>query len=76
MSKTISSNQDKTSVRIRKDSKRKLNYWAKNPAMEDYALQYEPSSFRKWTEYVVATTVIGGIAYIVDFAILTLTATQ
>lgn len=37
--------------------------------MEDYALRYAPSSFRKWSEYAVATTAIGGIAYMADFAI-------
>lgn len=37
--------------------------------MEDYSLRYAPKSFRKWSEYTVATTALGGIAYLADFAI-------
>lgn len=37
--------------------------------LEDYALRYAPRSFRRWSEYVVATTALGGIAYLADFAI-------
>ncbi len=37
--------------------------------MEDYSLRYAPRSFRKWSEYAVATAALGGIAYLADFAI-------
>ncbi|MEU9207627.1 hypothetical protein AB0D27_06635 [Streptomyces sp. NPDC048415] len=42
---------------------------AASESLEDYSLRYAPLSFRKWTPYVVATTAIGGIAYLADFAI-------
>src|SRR5581483_4232166 len=37
--------------------------------LEDYSLRYAPKSFRRWTPYVVATTALGVIAYLADFAI-------
>ena len=40
-----------------------------NPMLEDYSLRYAPSTFRRWSEYVVATAALGGIAYLADFAI-------
>ncbi|MFE4963266.1 purine-cytosine permease family protein [Streptomyces sp. NPDC056660] len=51
------------------DGKRTYNDWAKNDTLEDYSLRYAPKSFRRWTPYVVATTALGGIAYLADFAI-------
>jgi purine-cytosine permease-like protein len=48
---------------------RSYNRWAKNDTLEDYSLRYAPKSFRRWTPYVVATTALGGIAYLADFAI-------
>jgi purine-cytosine permease-like protein len=48
---------------------RTYNKWANNTTLEDYSLRYAPRSFRKWTPYVVATTALGGIAYLADFAI-------
>ncbi|MCG7206416.1 purine-cytosine permease family protein [Streptomyces arenae] len=53
----------------RTDGKRTYNDWAKNDTLEDYSLRYAPKSFRRWTPYVVATTALGGIAYLADFAI-------
>src|SRR3954470_11491734 len=49
--------------------KRTYNGWTKNDTLEDYSLRYAPKSFRRWTPYVVATTALGGIAYLADFAI-------
>jgi len=37
--------------------------------LEDYSLRYAPSTFRRWSEYTVATAALGGIAYLADFAI-------
>lgn len=37
--------------------------------MEDYSLRYAPRSFRTWSEYVVASPALGGIAYLADYAI-------
>src|SRR3954447_5040280 len=51
------------------DSTRRYGDWAKNEMLEDYSLRYAPKSFRKWSPYVVATTALGGIAYLADFAI-------
>ncbi|HWL86643.1 MAG TPA: hybrid sensor histidine kinase/response regulator, partial [Polyangiaceae bacterium] len=56
---------EKTSNR----SRRRYNGWTENTVLEDYSLRYAPKSFRKWTPYVVATTALGGIAYLADFAI-------
>ncbi|CAM3851355.1 hypothetical protein ALPO108162_09185 [Alicyclobacillus pomorum] len=49
--------------------KRSFNRWVNNPVMEDYALRYAPKSFRKWTEFTVMNSALGGIAYMADFAI-------
>ncbi|MFR0355224.1 purine-cytosine permease family protein [Streptomyces sediminimaris] len=48
---------------------RTYNNWAQKDTLEDYSLRYAPKSFRRWTPYVVATTALGGIAYLADFAI-------
>lgn len=40
-----------------------------NEMVEDYSLRYAPRSFRKWSEYACATAALGGIAYLIDFAI-------
>lgn len=37
--------------------------------MEDYTLRFAPRSYRRWTPMVVATTALGGIAYMADFSI-------
>lgn len=49
--------------------KRRFNRLVDNPVLEDYSLRYAPHSFRKWSEYAVATTALGGIAYLADYAI-------
>src|ERR1700759_394650 len=50
-------------------TRRAYHRWAKNDTLEDYSLRYAPKSFRRWSPYVVATTALGGIAYLADFAI-------
>ena len=50
-------------------SRRKFSSLVENEMVEDYSLRYAPRSFRKWSEYAVATAALGGIAYLVDFAI-------
>ncbi|OLZ09084.1 purine-cytosine permease family protein [Sulfobacillus thermosulfidooxidans] len=52
-----------------KSSKRRFNSLVNNPVMEDYALRYAPKSFRRWSEFAVASSALGGIAYLADFAI-------
>ncbi len=49
--------------------KRQFAKLVENPMLEDYSLRYAPSTFRRWSEYVVATAALGGIAYLADFAI-------
>jgi len=49
--------------------KRRYNRFVNNPVLEDYSLRYAPKSFRRWSEYAVATAALGGIAYLADFAI-------
>jgi len=50
-------------------SKRHYNSWVVNETLEDYSLRYAPRSFRKWSEFEVANTALGGISYLADFAI-------
>ncbi len=54
---------------MKKLSKRRFNSLVNNPVMEDYALRYAPKSFRRWSEFAVASSALGGIAYLADFAI-------
>ncbi|WP_239013582.1 purine-cytosine permease family protein [Streptomyces sioyaensis] len=42
---------------------------AVNETLEDYTLRFAPRSYRRWTPMVVATTALGGIAYMADFSI-------
>jgi purine-cytosine permease-like protein len=44
--------------------RREYNAWVANETMEDYALRYAPPSFRKWSEYIVANTALGGISFL------------
>ncbi|MBJ8344748.1 cytosine permease [Antrihabitans sp. YC2-6] len=37
--------------------------------LEDYTLRFAPRSYRQWSTAVVATSALGGIAYLADFAI-------
>ncbi|MFC7375447.1 purine-cytosine permease family protein [Brachybacterium sp. GCM10030268] len=38
-------------------------------SLEDYTLRFAPRSYRQWTPAVVATSALGGIAYLADFSI-------
>ncbi|AJT69064.3 hypothetical protein T261_7466 [Streptomyces lydicus] len=42
---------------------------AAGETLEDYTLRFAPRSYRRWTPMVVATTALGGIAYMADFSI-------
>jgi purine-cytosine permease-like protein len=44
--------------------RRDYNAWVANETLEDYALRYAPKSFRKWSEFLVANTAIGGISFL------------
>lgn len=56
-------------VKVAAPPKRTFNSLVDNPILEDYSLRYAPRSFRKWGVYATATTALGGIAYLADFAI-------
>jgi len=40
-------------------ARRQYNQWVGNESIEDYALRYSPSSFRKWSPATIAHTLIG-----------------
>src|SRR5258708_5025820 len=61
--------EQETTVSVGSKPKRQFNTLVNNPVLEDYSLRYAPHSFRKWSEYAVATAALGGIAYLADFAI-------
>ncbi len=42
---------------------------ASKETLEDYTLRFAPRSYRRWGTGVVATSALGGIAYLADFAI-------
>ena len=42
---------------------------ASKETLEDYTLRFAPRSYRRWSTGVVATSALGGIAYLADFAI-------
>ncbi len=50
----------RTVVRKRRD----YNTWVANETLEDYSLRYAPRSFRKWSEFSVANTALGGISFL------------
>lgn len=44
--------------------RRDYNSWVATESLEDYALRFAPRSFRKWPEWLVANTAIGGISFL------------
>jgi purine-cytosine permease-like protein len=49
--------------------KRTFSRLVDDPILEDYSLRYAPRTFRRWSEFTVASAALGGIAYLADFAI-------
>ncbi|MFC0545213.1 purine-cytosine permease family protein [Kutzneria chonburiensis] len=49
--------------------KRRYAWLAANEDSEDFSLRYAAQSFRRWSPFSVASTALGGIAYLADFAI-------
>ena len=47
-------------IRIRRD----YNSWVADESLEDFALRYTPVSFRKWSEWKVANTALGGVSFL------------
>jgi signal transduction histidine kinase/purine-cytosine permease-like protein len=50
-------------MKIVKD-RRDYNTWVAAETLEDYALRFAPKSFRKWSEWLVANTAIGGLSFL------------
>jgi signal transduction histidine kinase/purine-cytosine permease-like protein len=46
------------------DNRRQYNTWVATETLEDYSLRYAPRSFRKWSEWLVANTAIGGLSFL------------
>lgn len=44
--------------------RRDYNNWVANETLEDYALRYTPSTFRKWSEFRVANTAFGAVSFL------------
>jgi signal transduction histidine kinase/DNA-binding response OmpR family regulator len=44
--------------------RRGYNTWVADETMEDYALRYAPRSFRKWSEWRVASTAFGSLSFL------------
>jgi len=44
--------------------RREYNQFVAEESIEDYALRYSPSSFRNWSEFLVANTAIGSISFL------------
>jgi|GEM_PF-12756 len=40
------------------------NDWVKDENLEDYSLRYVPKKFRKWSEFTIANTALGGISFL------------
>jgi signal transduction histidine kinase/DNA-binding response OmpR family regulator/purine-cytosine permease-like protein/HPt (histidine-containing phosphotransfer) domain-containing protein len=40
------------------------NSWVKDENLEDYSLRYVPQSFRKWSEFTIANSALGGISFL------------
>jgi cytosine/uracil/thiamine/allantoin permease len=49
--------------------RQRYKIWVEDERIEDFSLRYAPQSFRRWGPYAVATTALGGIAYLADFSI-------
>ena len=54
---------DQSSSKIVK-ARRDYNTWVATETLEDYALRFAPKSFRKWPEWLVANTAIGGLSFL------------
>lgn len=47
-----------------KQSRREYSQWVATETLEDYSLRYAPSSYRKWSEYLIANTALGSISFL------------
>ncbi|MDY7005912.1 MAG: ATP-binding protein [Cyanobacteriota bacterium] len=61
-------NQTTTNKKVQK-VRRDYNSWVATETLEDYALRFAPKSFRKWSEFLVANTALGGTSFLASEAI-------
>ncbi len=54
---------DRPTLRIVKE-RRDYNTWVATETIEDYALRFAPRSFRRWPEWLVANTAMGGLSFL------------
>jgi hypothetical protein len=40
------------------------NDWVKDKNLEDYSFRYMPQRFRKWSEFTIGNTALGGISFL------------
>ncbi len=52
-----------SSLKIFKN-RRDYNTWVAAETLEDYALRFATKSFRSWSEWLVASTAIGGLSFL------------
>lgn len=45
-------------------SRQDYNTWVATETLEDYALRFAPTSFRKWSAWLVANTATGGLSFL------------
>ncbi|MGB3533323.1 MAG: ATP-binding protein [Microcoleaceae cyanobacterium] len=45
-------------------ARRDYNSWVATETLEDYSLRFAPKSFRKWSEFLVANTALGGVSFL------------
>ena len=45
-------------------TRREYNKWVATETLEDYALRYAPSSYRKWPELLLCNTALGSISFL------------
>ncbi|OQX23349.1 MAG: hypothetical protein BWK80_26435 [Desulfobacteraceae bacterium IS3] len=45
-------------------ARREYNNWVANETLEDYSLRFAPKSFRKWSEFLLMGTALGGISFL------------
>jgi signal transduction histidine kinase/DNA-binding response OmpR family regulator/purine-cytosine permease-like protein/HPt (histidine-containing phosphotransfer) domain-containing protein len=46
------------------ENQQSYNDWVKDENLEDYSLRYMPKRFRKWSEFTIANTALGGISFL------------
>ncbi|MDT7590134.1 MAG: hypothetical protein QOE32_7684, partial [Pseudonocardiales bacterium] len=68
MSDAMTESTDATIVNSRGGGAR-FRRWAARESIEDYSLRFAPTTFRRWAPVMVASTALGGIAYLADYAI-------